>query len=84
MADGLKAGVMDGVGLTVDFNEEFVPGGVGTQVDAGLKEAAHEAASVVMAFEGFPSEVNKGGFGAVGDEFDGVNSLCSQSGPGCL
>ena len=71
--------MLDGVGLTVDFNEEFVAGWVGTQVDACLKKAAHEAASVVMTLQGFSGEVNEGGFSAVGDEFDGVDEVFSSA-----
>ena len=39
---------MDGVGLAVDFDAQFVAGGVGAQVDAGGEEGAHKASGVVV------------------------------------
>jgi len=41
MANGVEAGV----GLTVDFDAKFIACGIGTQVDAGLKEAAQAMAA---------------------------------------
>ena len=68
------------VGLTVDFNPQFATGGIGAQVGAGGEEASDETAGVIMAFEGFPGNLHEGGFGAVGDEFDGVNEVLSAAG----
>ena len=70
---------MDGVGLAVDFDAQFVAGGVGAQVDAGGEEGAHKASGVVVAAEGFAGELHEGGFGAVGDELDGVDEVFSAS-----
>ncbi len=70
---------MDGVGLAVDFDAQFVAGGVGAQVDAGGEEGAHKASGVVVAAEGFAGELHEGGFGAVGYELDGVDEVFSAS-----
>ena len=68
-------GVVGGVGLAVEFDAEFACGMIGAEVDGGLHEAAHEAAGVVTAAQGFAGEVDEGGFAAVGDEFDGVDEV---------
>ena len=39
-AYGLEGGGLDGVALAVDFDAQFVAGGVGAQVDAGREEAS--------------------------------------------
>ena len=70
---------MDGVGLAVDFDAQFVAGGVGAQVDAGGEKGAHKASGIVVAAEGFAGELHEGGFGAVGDELDGVDEVLSAS-----
>ena len=59
----------------VEFDAEFACGLIGAEVDGRLQEAAHEAAGVVTAAEGFAGEVDEGGFAAVGDEFDGVDEV---------
>lgn len=79
MAQGAERGIVNGVGLTVDLEEEFVAGGIGTQVDTGGKEGAHEAAGVVVSEKGFPDELDQCRFGAVGDEFNGVDKVLSSS-----
>lgn len=70
---------MDGGGLAVDFDKQFALGGIWAQVDAGGKEAAHERAGVVAAAQGLASELDNGGFGAVSDEFEGVEEVLSAS-----
>jgi hypothetical protein len=70
---------VDGVGLAVDFDAQFVAGGVGAQVDACGEEGAHKASGVVVAAERFAGELDEGGFGAVGDELDCVDEVFSAS-----
>jgi hypothetical protein len=63
----------------VDFDAQFVTGGVGAQVDAGGEEGAQKASGVVGAAEGFAGKLQEGSFGAVGDELDGVDEVFSAS-----
>ena len=65
--------------MAVDFDVQFVAGGVGAQVDAGGEEGAHKASGVVGAAEGFAGELHEGCFGAVGDELDSVDEVLSAS-----
>ena len=51
-------GVVDGVGLAVEFDAQFACGMVWAEVDGGLHEAAHEAAGVVTAAEGFAGKMH--------------------------
>lgn len=78
-AESGDGGVVNGVGLALEFDTQFFAGGVGTEVDGGVHEAAHEAAAVVGAFEGFAGELDEGGLGAVGDELDGVDEVFSAA-----
>ncbi len=51
-------GVVGGVGLAVEFDAQFACGMIWAKVDDGLNEAAHEAAGVVTATEGFAGKVH--------------------------
>ncbi len=48
---------------------------IGAEVDGGVDEAAHEAAGVVTAAQGFAGEMDEGGLAAVGDELNGVDEV---------
>ena len=79
MTEGGDPGVVNRVGLAMQFDAKFASGGIGAEVDGGFHEAAHEAAGVVGADEGLVDEVDEGGLGAVGDEFEGVDEVFSAA-----
>lgn len=55
VAESVEGGVLDKAGLTVDLDEEFVAGGVCSQVDAGGKKRTHEIAGVGPGCRGLAS-----------------------------
>ena len=53
--------------------------GSGRKVVAGGEEGAHKALGVVVAAKVFGGELHESGFGAVGNELDGVDEVFSSS-----
>lgn len=75
VAEGGGNRIVNRVGLTVPLDAQLAFCRVGAEVDGGFHEAAHEAAGVVTADEGLAHDVDEGGLGAVGEEFDGVDEV---------